>query len=1000
MKTLVTLLVIAIPLSFAAVSLGQATTATIPDGMVTLRVDFKSQGDSPKNRTATPWDGSVTVSEGSVREIRLWQEDARNSVDGTSWTLTTRRRIPWNSRERAKGHQAMPLKDGAIMIELVDTSPSSVVGFETVQGNFKLSLRDVPFGSPETFLRGMVRVSRSANTAIVLSAPTEDDYPSAVAGPNGELHVAYVAFTHGEDFQKKMTVPEPIMGKSFDVLTQPVGGDQVLLMTKRGDKWTGPEAVTPTGQDVYRTAVAVDGAGRVWVFWSANRDDNWDIYARSRQENRWSNEIRLTADPGPDAFPVATTDSEGRVWLAWQAFRDGEADIHAVVQQGKSFAEPVVVTDAPGNQWSPAVAASSDSQVAIAWDSYETGSYDVYARLWSGDRSGRVVPIAATRKAEMRASVTFDKLGRLWIAYEEAPELWGKDSGPTDRGDAVGLYRNRDVRVRVLDGSKLSQTADVPSYAFEPGKRAKGELPTDPKLGVPRLTTDSAGRVWLAVRSPKDGSRTNVGTAWFEHLLCYSGEMWSDQIACPRTDNILDNRPALVPLASGAVAMIGSTDGRYTSGSRLPEWFVKTLRKEGEKIEQKKVESRWPDPVNNELMMAEVGPMPSEAGPVKLVPVDDGEVKPEATVRKEREDVARARAAQAVVGAKTYRLVRGEFHRHTEISSDGGGDGLLMDMWRYAIDAAAMDWIGNGDHDNGGGRDYSWWICQKTTHLLQLPGAFTPMYSYERSCGYPDGHRNVVFSRRGIRTLPRLDNGKGKAMDALPADVARPNTPDTLMLYDYLRHFDGVCASHTSGTDMGTDWRDNDSVVEPIVEIFQGCRQSYEMPGAPRSNTAENSIGGWRPLGFVSLALKKGYRLGFQSSSDHGSTHISYCNVWVEEHTREAILDSMKARHIYGATDNIVAVVTCGSQFMGDEFTTAERPKLNIRLTGTAAFDKVHVIKDGNYVHSASPGQPEVEIEWTDFAAKPGATAYYYVRGEQEDGELVWVSPMWITYKP
>mgnify|MGYP000060690062 CR=1 FL=1 len=31
---------------------------------------------------------------------------------------------------------------------------------------------------------------------------------------------------------------------------------------------------------------------------------------------------------------------------------------------------------------------------------------------------------------------------------------------------------------------------------------------------------------------------------------------------------------------------------------------------------------------------------------------------------------------------------------------------------------------------------------------------------------------------------------------------------------------------------MGTDWRDNNAKVEPIVEIYQGCRQSYEMPGA------------------------------------------------------------------------------------------------------------------------------------------------------------------------
>ena len=59
-------------------------------------------------------------------------------------------------------------------------------------------------------------------------------------------------------------------------------------------------------------------------------------------------------------------------------------------------------------------------------------------------------------------------------------------------------------------------------------------------------------------------------------------------------------------------------------------------------------------------------------------------------------------------------------------------------------------------------------------------------------------------------------------------------------------------------------------------------------------------------MGFVSNALLKGYRLGFQASSDHISTHMSYCNVWVEQPTRAAILEGMQRRRVYGATDNIV----------------------------------------------------------------------------------------------
>ena len=201
---------------------------------------------------------------------------------------------------------------------------------------------------------------------------------------------------------------------------------------------------------------------------------------------------------------------------------------------------------------------------------------------------------------------------------------------------------------------------------------------------------------------------------------------------------------------------------------------------------------------------------------------------------------------------------------------DGGGDGTLIDQYRYMLDAGHMDWVGCCDHDNGAGREYSWWITQKLTDIFYTPGKFVPMFSYERSVAYPEGHRNVVFAQRGIRPLPRLPKveRRGQGQRAGHADALR-----------YLSEFNGIVASHTSGTNMGTDWRDNDPSVEPVVEIYQGDRQNYEMPGAPRTNTETDSIGGWRPKGFVNLALEKGYKLGFQASSDHISTHMSYCNI-------------------------------------------------------------------------------------------------------------------------
>src|SRR5260370_30784105 len=189
------------------------------------------------------------------------------------------------------------------------------------------------------------------------------------------------------------------------------------------------------------------------------------------------------------------------------------------------------------------------------------------------------------------------------------------------------------------------------------------------------------------------------------------------------------------------------------------------------------------------------------------------------------------------LGNDKLQLMRGEFHRHTEISGDGGRDGPLIDAYRYMIEAAYMDWVGCCDHDNGAGREYSWWIIQKLTDAYKLGDKFVPMFAYERSVQYPEGHRNVVFPTRGIRPLPRLPKTDFESPSA-PA-------PDTQMLYRYLRKFGGIVASHTSGTDMGTDWRGKHPEVEPVGGVCHGDREDLGMRGGPRSAHRGAVVGRW-----------------------------------------------------------------------------------------------------------------------------------------------------------
>jgi hypothetical protein len=553
------------------------------------------------------------------------------------------------------------------------------------------------------------------------------------------------------------------------------------------------------------------------------------------------------------------------------------------------------------------------------------------------------------------------------------------------------------------EASPDSVLVGVPSaYADRPGSQAKsGSLDPDPGNALhrrpdagaanytnvarntsPRLVVDGSGRVWLAFRTPHPIWWNPLGSVWTEYLVSFDGKAWTQPIFLNHTDNILDNRPALAPVANGKLLIVNSSDGRrdYNLGGKISTPAGLDQNVAG-------------DPYNNDLWSDEVdlGPA-SQAIPV----VADLAAKPEA-VAPDAVSSAAIKTLHDYRGGPqgNLRIVRGEFHRHSEISLDGGGDGTLFDQWRYILDAAGMDWVGCCDHDNGGAREYSWWITQKLTDVFHAPGKFIPMFSYERSVPYPEGHRNIIFAQRGIRPLPRLNPS---TLVSAPNENVYGHAADTQMLYAYLRQFQGIVGSHTSATQMGTDWRDNDPEAEPVVEIYQGDRQNYEIPDAPRSNSEKDSIGGWRPKGFVNLALDKGYRMGFEASSDHISTHMSYSILYVKDLSRASVLEALHARHVYAATDDILADVESGSHMMGDEFSTTDLPSLKIKLRGTSKFAKVSIVRDGTYVYSVSPHTQDVEFSWRDNQPNKGKTSYYYVRGDQDNGEIVWVSPMWITY--
>jgi hypothetical protein len=809
----------------------------------------------------------------------------------------------------------------------------------------------VPFLEPDPRFQGVMRLTTDSRS---------DDFPDIASNPRDRSQV--------------WAVWQSYSGRR----------DQIHLMPFLPEygNWSAHNTVPGVTGDVWRPRLAFDGDGRVWVIWAQQElySANFDLYARFFEQDHWGPLHRLTSAPEGDFYHAVARAGDGSIHVVWQGFRDGQSDIFHIRYDGDRWSQPRQISTSAGNDWTPAVAVDSGGSVHIAWDTYDSGNYDVLLRTIGPDDELSPVRVVANGPwFEARPSIAVDAEDRIWVAFEVGEMNWGKDQGQTvvpNPAPGARLNEHRQVHVRVLEGGTIRSAKPEIADMFWTNPPIRYVYEPTPMVSNPMLAVDDAGRVHLAVRasSTQGGGYDNH---WTVDLTTMTGEGWTEPVQVPYSDGRLSMFTAAAPAAGGALWLAWPRDNNLTTSIfiNLPE---ETL------IENVYAARFVPDSAAGIRLGEPVAPAFPER------PVNDPE---------ENTAVARARGWRARVGGRALQILRGDTHRHTELSPDlrAVPDGSALDFYRYMLDAASMDFGFISDHQYGGDREYWWWYTEKLADLFHAPDRYLPLFGYERSVSYPNGHRNIVHDRRGVEHVPffldqtlnslRMHNG-----------CSEVTADDTKSLYEALRKTGGIAIPHTSATIMGTDWRDNDPEVEPIVEIFQGDRYSYEAPDAPLTDPggeAASFLTAVKPAGFVSNAWDKGYRLGVITSSDHLSTHISYAMVWAEERSRGAVLDAMKARHTYGATDNIVLEFWMGEHFMGDEFAAATVPPIRVRAVGTKPVKAIDIIRNNRSIYRNGGGRREVDVTYLDTHPQPG-TSFYYVRLEQVDGNVAWSSPIWV----
>jgi hypothetical protein len=740
-----------------------------------------------------------------------------------------------------------------------------------------------------------------------------------------------------------------------------------VIVRRRGPSgtWGKPVAIDDGNGDHYSPAIVARGANALAV-WSGQANGNFDLYsAEITSAGVVSKPERLTRALFGDFNARAAADKDGNVTVVWQSFRDGNADIYARRLKGKSWGPETRVSTSDANDWEPAVALDRRGVAWISWDSYHTGNYDVFLRSFDGSKLGTQIAITTEPDAQFHTTVAVDGEDRVWVAWDEGGINWGKDfSRASSAPGSRGLHFSRKIGMRVYaNGAVQNVSADL-------SRIMTGRMSRYAEL--PHLMMDANGaptmvfRHWTLAAQPNE-----IYHFYVTHL---SGDSWSVPYKFSESSGQNTQHASL------ALARDGKLSAAYSSDGRSQTVFPK-------------------DQMHALHYNVYVSNLPQSEGPAKVT------LSAASLPAPGTRAAARPRHTMTV-GSTTYHLLMGDAHRHTDIRGHSGVDGSVLDTYRYAMDAAQLDWLGTSDHNEvlggrwpDGLRDYQWWCVQKTVDLMSHAPAFIGVYAYEHSMNRPAGHRNILFLKRGAPLRP------------IDRNLEQDNLPPNLWKWMEANVFTqtgqkAVIVPHTFGAGPLADWNWPNARFDCLLEMYQGCRGSYEAWRLPdKEKRGPTQVD--EPGHFAQDALAKGNVYGFVSFSDHGSTHNSWACVWSTKEDRGGLLDAMYARRTYAGSDEIILKVTADGHMVGEEFTApvGKAPLIEASIQAPDEILRVDVVKDGKYVYTTRPGGRTASIRYRDADSKAGKS-YYYVRVFQRDTdmpdgdpEIAWASPFYVTYQ-
>ncbi len=341
-------------------------------------------------------------------------------------------------------------------------------------------------------------------------------------------------------------------------------------------------------------------------------------------------------------------------------------------------------------------------------------------------------------------------------------------------------------------------------------------------------------------------------------------------------------------------------------------------------------------------------------------------------------------------GEPTLQLGFGDIHGHSRLSD---GTGTPEAFYRYAREVSGLQLAALTDHSDFGTIPIDgevWERIVAAANRAYEPGEFVTLVGFEWT-SWVYGHRNVYYRGEGGPVFSSLD--------------PESDTPEKL--WKLLEPYPAMTvAHHAGGGPIAVDWEVPPGERERLVEISSVHGTSERFGG-------EYSI--YRPVQgtFVVDALKRGYRLGLIGSGDNHDGHpgngsagaavTGLLGFYASGLTRDEVWEALWNRRVYATTGaKIILNFQVAGHPMGSEVEWPGGGKplpIALQAVGCAPLARIEVVRDGEVIF-AEKGDGVLARLLLEDPDPPEGTSWYYLKIVQEDGQMAWSSPVWVTVRP